>query len=598
MHRLSSPHGNQRWMLAELLIFLAAAAIAPPLCKQLGLGSLMGYLLVGLALRPAVAHLGVDTAMVSHVSELGVVMLLFLVGLELNPAALWEMRRRILGLGLAQYVTTAAVVGVVAAFYHPEPAVWLAAALAIPMSSTAMGLRELVNRRLLGAEPGQSAFAVLLLQDILVVPVLLIISWAGAGSAGLDPLAFLKGLAVIVGLLGFGHFAARPLFRWVASSGEREPFVALSLGLVIGAALLAEAAGLSMALGTFLAGVLLAESEYRHEVEIDLEPFKGLLLGLFFMSVGLNLDLALIRAEWWVMISAAAAAMVFKAGVLAALARITGMTGQGGRYFLAALAPVGEFSFVVSHHARDNGLIGAETAAGLDAITTLTLLGGPLLFLLMERLGQRRYNPAHSGAEPGLPARGAVIVTGFGRFGQVVSRMLLARGYNVTIIDHDPVHVELARRFGWRARYGDASRLDVLRAAGLAEAEVLVLANGDPEHLADTVRRVRATHPEVRILARAEGRLDAYELVELGVEFERETFRSAVALAERALVALGESPGSARAAARAFIDHDDALLRESSTHRHDQERLIAMAARSRVELEQLLSQEVSSGDGR
>ncbi|HAZ59999.1 MAG TPA: glutathione-regulated potassium-efflux system protein KefC [Gammaproteobacteria bacterium] len=588
-------------MLAALLVFLAAAAVAPPLCKKLGLGSLMGYLLVGLAIRPLVSNLGVDRELVLHVSELGVVLLLFLVGLELRPAALWEMRHRILGLGLSQYLLTALLIGVAAAFTG-QPYLWLIAALAIPMSSTAMGLRELVNRRLLGTEPGRSAFAVLLLQDILVVPVLLIIGWVGAGSlmngALIAPVALLKAFAIVIGLLVFGHYIARPLFRWVASGGEREPFVALSLGIVIGAALLADAAGLSMAFGTFLAGVLLADSEYRHEVELDLEPFKGLLLGLFFMSVGLNLDLALIRAEWLLIVGAALGALLVKGCVLAALAQATGLSGQGGRYFLVALAPIGEFSFVLTRHARDSGLITPAVAAELDAVAALSLLAGPLLFILVERLGLYHYNPVAPPSATPAPEGGAVIVVGFGRFGQVIARMLLARGYSVSIIDHDPSHVELARRFGWKTRYGDGSRLDTLRAAGLDQAEVLVLASGAPENLAETVRRVREAHPHVRILARAQSRLDAFELVELGVDFERETFRSAVALAERALVALGEAPTSARAAARAFIDHDDALLRASALHRHDQERLIALAARSRVELEELLARETTASEAR
>jgi Kef-type K+ transport system membrane component KefB len=584
-------------MLAALLVFLAAAAVAPPLCKKLGLGSLMGYLLVGLAIRPLVSNLGVDRALVAHVSELGVVLLLFLVGLELRPAALWDMRHRILGLGLTQYLLTAGLVGAAAALLAGQPLLWLIAALAVPMSSTAMGLRELIDRRLLGTEPGRSAFAVLLLQDILVVPVLLIIGWMAAGGLVngvlLAPLVVLKTLGIIAGLLVFGHFIARPLFRWVASGGEREPFVALSLGIVIGAALLADAARLSMALGTFLAGVLLADSEYRHEVELDLEPFKGLLLGLFFMSVGLNLDLGLIRAEWLLIVGAALGALLIKGAVLAALARATGLSGQGGRYFVAALAPIGEFSFVLSRHARDSGLITPTIAAELDAIAALSLIAGPFLFLGVERLGLRHYNPpvAAEGDTDAEPERGGVIVVGFGRFGQVIARMLLARGYSVSIIDHDPSHVDLARRFGWKTRYGDGSRLDTLRAAGLDQAELLVLASGAADSVAETVRRVRAAHPHVRILARAESRLDAFDLVELGVDFERETFRSAVALAERALVALGEAPDSARAAARAFIDHDEALLRASALHRHDQERLVAMAARSRVELEELLARE-------
>lgn len=584
-------------MLETLLLFLIAAAVAPPLCKQLGLGSLMGYLLVGLAIRPAFQELSVDVAQLSDVSELGVVLLLFLVGLELKPSALWGMRASIFGVGVTQVVATALIIGPIVRLTESELPVIVVAALAIAMSSTSMGLRELVNRRLLNTAPGQAAFAVLLLQDILVVPVLLLITWLGSGpGATVEPQVLLFGLAVIVGFFLFGRFVARPLFRWVASSGEREPFVALSLGIVIGAALLAEAAGLSMALGTFLAGVLLADSEYRHELEIDIEPFKGLLLGLFFMSVGLNLDAGLIQSQWLFLLVGAGVALLAKGVVLAGLARALRLTGSGGRYFVAALAPIGEFAFVISRHAEEHQVVSATTSATLDAITTLTLLAGPLLFRAIEIAGSRHFNSSQ--AKPDLPGpedRGAVIVSGFGRFGQVVARMLMARGYTVTIIDNDPSHVDTARRFGWKAWYGDTSRIDVLRAAGIDQAVLLVLATNDAAEVSRTVKTVQTIYPGVHILARAHSRVDAFELVELGVEFERETFRSAVALAERALVALGESQTSARSAGRAFIDHDEGLLRESAHHRHDQDKLIAMAARSRVELEGLLSKEHPPG---
>lgn len=585
-------------MLEPLVFFFLAAAFAPPLCKQLGLGSLFGYLLVGLAIRPVFEELGVDVEEVRHVSELGVVLLLFLVGLELKPSALWAMRGDILGIGLTQYLASTALIAPLLWWCGAPFAVALVGALAISMSSTALGLRELANRRLMATAPGQAAFSVLLLQDILVVPVLLLIAWLGEGEANAgDRYVVLKGLAVFLGFLLFGRFLARPLFRWVAESGEREPFVALSLGLVTGAAALAEVAGFSMALGTFLAGVLLADSEYRHELELDIEPFKGLLLGLFFMSVGLNLDIGLIGREWLWLSGAALVALLLKGSVLATLARWRGLMNVGGRYFVVALAPIGEFALVLSQKAGEYGVIEAHDAASLNAVTTLTLLAGPLLFTLVDRLGSRRFNRNTAPDLPGPEDRGRVIVSGFGRFGQVVARMLLARGHTVTIIDNDPTHVDLARRFGWKAWYGDASRLDVLRAAGVEQSRLLVLATNDSAEVIATARRVKAAFPKLTILARAHSRVDAFELVDLGVEFERETFRGAVHLAERALEAMGDTRQRALAAARAFIDHDEALLRESASHRHDQDKLIAMAAKSRVQLEELLSREqVASED--
>ena len=583
--------------LREALVYLAAAVVAVPLFKRLGLGSVLGYLVSGVAIGPGVLALIPDVESVMQVSELGVVLLLFLIGLELNPQRLWALRRSIFGLGGLQLIAT---IGVVALAVRAAGAAWPVAVMlgaAVAVSSTAIALQLLGERRLLPTPAGQAAFSVSLFQDLAVVPLMLGIgllapSAAGDASAPIDLPAILAAVALVVGLVAVGRLLLRPLLRTVAATGMREVFVACALLLIVGSAWLTSWVGLSLALGSFIAGVLLANSEYRIELEVDIEPFKGLLLGLFFIAVGMSVDLALVAAQPLRVMGLALAAVGAKLVVLRVLAHVFGLRRGEAWVFALSVSQVGEFAFVLSSIALSGRLLAPAEAALFNAVVAVSMLTTPLLFLLYERFVAPRY-VARGGDDPmpRVDERNAVIVAGIGRFGQIVARLLQGKAVAVTIIDRDPNQIELLRKFGWRLHYGDVSRPDVLEAAGAREARLLVLAIDDPAVLLQTVRHVQQAYPQLAIVARARSRTDAYELAELGVPFVRETFGSALDAAEQALVMLGEDPVRARRAARTFRRHDEALLRQTFAHRADQSKVIALSAQGRRDLEQLLHDE-------
>ncbi|WP_397608153.1 monovalent cation:proton antiporter-2 (CPA2) family protein [Silanimonas sp.] len=594
-------------MLHDALIYLAAAVIAVPLFKRLGLGAVLGYLIAGVLIGPSVLRLIDDPETVLKFSELGVVLLLFLVGLELNPRKLWQLRVPIFGMGSLQVFGTIGLVGgALWALGTPWP-VALIVGIAASLSSTSLGLALMGERGLLPTAGGRSALSVLLFQDILVIPILLLVAWlAPSGAAhgdggGHGPFSPLAAAGLVVGMVVLARFAMRPLLRFIANTGLREVFVAFALLLVIGAALAAEGVGASAALGTFLAGVLLAESEYRHELNIVIEPFKGLLLGLFFIAVGMGVQLSLFVEQPLLVIGGTVALVAAKLVVLFAAARAFRLCGQDGVVFSVVLSQVGEFAFVVLAAARANGSLPADVAATMNAIVAASILSTPLLFLVVSRFVMPRMNRAEAREADAIDERNEVIVAGVGRFGQVVSRLLLGRGYGVTLIDHDPEQVELMRRFGFRTYYGDAARRDVLEAAGIEEAKLLVLAFDDPERVHETAALVRERFPHVKLIARARGRTEAFELAELGVAFERETFRAAAAVGERALVALGEHPHDAHRAQQAFVRHDLQMLHEAAKVRDDDQTLISLAERARADLAQLLKREglpdAEDGDG-
>jgi monovalent cation:proton antiporter-2 (CPA2) family protein len=594
-------------MLHDALIYLAAAVIAVPLFKRLGLGAVLGYLIAGVLIGPSVLRLIDDPETVLKFSELGVVLLLFLVGLELNPRKLWQLRVPIFGMGSLQVFGTIGLVGgALWALGTPWP-VALIVGIAASLSSTSLGLALMGERGLLPTAGGRSALSVLLFQDILVIPILLLVAWlAPPGAAhgdggGHGPFSPLAAAGLVVGMVVLARFAMRPLLRFIANTGLREVFVAFALLLVIGAALAAEGVGASAALGTFLAGVLLAESEYRHELNIVIEPFKGLLLGLFFIAVGMGVQLSLFVEQPLLVVGGTVALVAAKLAVLFAAARAFRLCGQDGLVFSVVLSQVGEFAFVVLAAARANGSLPADVAATMNAIVAASILSTPLLFLAVSRFVMPRMNRAEAREADAIDERNEVIVAGVGRFGQVVSRLLIGRGYGVTLIDHDPEQVELMRRFGFRTYYGDAARRDVLEAAGIEEAKLLVLAFDDPERVHETAALVRERFPHLKLIARARGRTEAFELAELGVAFERETFRAAAAVGERALVALGEHPHDAHRAQQAFVRHDLQMLHEAAKVRDDDQTLISLAERARADLAQLLKREglpdAADGDG-
>ncbi len=591
--------------LLQAMVYLGAAALFVPLFHRIGLGSVLGYLMAGIVIGPGVAALIGDPSSVAGVSELGVVLLLFLVGLDLSPARLWSMRRSIFGLGLLQMTLTIALF---AAALHLLGLGWqaaLALGMAAAMSSTAIALQILEERKLMPSAAGQSAFAVSLFQDISVVPLLLLLSVLaapGETTAGQThaPGFSMTAVATAVGLLAVmiaaGRLVLRPVLRWIASTRMREVFIAFALLLVVGSAWLTQAVGLSMAMGAFIAGVLLADSEYRMELVVDIEPFKGLLLGLFFMSVGMSLDLALVRQMPLQVLGLAGAAVIAKLLVMYLLGRLFRLDRGDSLTFSLSLSAIGEFAFVLLGVAAASRLIDGTQAGLANAVVAASMLTTPVLFTLLDRFRARHTTALAPRTADTIDEHNRVIVAGMGRFGQVVVRMLTAKNIALTVIDHDPDQVELARQFGWRTYYGDVRRPDVLESAGIAEASLCILAIDDTEGTLAITRELRTQYPNLAIIARARGRTDALELERLGASSIRETFGSALAAAELALRANGISAPAARRASLRFQEHDRSLFARQLEAGGDRNKLIAIAAQGRRDLRALLQSEQAAAD--
>jgi monovalent cation:proton antiporter-2 (CPA2) family protein len=577
--------------LEQALLYLAAGVIAVPLFKRIGLGSVLGYLAAGMAIGPWGLGLIGSAETVLHFGELGVVLLLFLIGLELDPKRLWQMRRPIFGMGSVQMLATLAAVGAGAWALGQTVSAALVIGMGFAMSSTAIGLATLQEKRLLGTPGGQASFSVLLFQDLAVIPLLLAVGLLAVGNAALDWRAAATAVALIAALVGGGRLLLRPVLRYIAAARLREVFVAAALLLVMGVAVLMREAGLSMALGAFLAGVLLADSEYRHELELDIEPFKGLLLGLFFIAVGMSVDLGLFLRAPLVVLGLAAGVVALKIAILYPVAQGFGYCGRAdAALFALALSQVGEFAFVLFGAA--GRLFPPETLAVLNAVIAASMLVTPLVVFAYERvLAPRLARGAERPADV-MEEANPVIVAGFGRFGQVVSRVLNGMRIGTTLIDHDPNQIELVRRFGSKAYYGDATRADVLAAAGAAQARLLVVAVDDPQAAMQAVQRARRRFPGLAVIVRAHGRTDAYEYLEMGVPAVRETFGSALDAAEGALRALGFGPAAARRAVTGFRRHDEDMLALQAPHRGEVKQLIALNQQGRRDLEQLLAREL------
>ena len=577
--------------LHQALVYLAAGVIAVPLFKRLGLGSVLGYLAAGIAIGPWGLGLISDTETVLHFAEFGVVLLLFLIGLELEPRRLWALRRAIFGMGTTQVVATAGLVALAAWQLGLPAAAAIVVGVGVAMSSTAIALATLQEKNLLARPGGQASFAVLLFQDLAVIPALLAVGFLAKGVHQIEWLAVAEAIALIAGLILGGRLLLRPALRYIANARLREVFVGATLLLVVGIALLMEAAGLSMALGAFLAGVLLADSEYRHELELDIEPFKGLLLGLFFIAIGMSVDLGLFASAPLLIFGLALGVLLIKAAVLYPTAKVFGYCGRAdAALFALSLTQVGEFAFVL--FTQGASLFEPRTLSILNATVAITMAATPLLMLLYERVLGPRF--ARDGAQaPAVVDESApVIVAGFGRFGQVVSRVLNGLKIATTLIDHDPNQVDTVRRFGSPAYYGDATRLDVLERAGVGRARLLVVAIDDEEAALRVVRQVRTRYPDLRVIVRAHSRTDAYEYYEMGVPAVRETFGSALDAAELALRALGYGPVGARRVVTQFRRHDEALLEKMAPHRAETTRLIAINQQGRLDLEELLGREL------
>lgn len=586
---------NNNDFLLQAAIYLASAIILVPIFKRLGLGSVLGYLIAGILIGPFALKLIADPEHMLHFAEFGVVLMLFLIGLELESQKVWELRKLLFGLGGMQVTLTIAVVAVISHLLHfswPEAVI---IGMGVAMSSTAIGLTALIEKKQLHTPGGQAAFATLLFQDLSVIPLFMVLAFIAPHktAAGFDVWAVTKSIAVILAIVLASKTVLRPIMRIVAQTGMREVFVAFSLLLVIAVSLAMASVGLSMALGTFLAGVLLADSEYRYELRLDIEPVKGLLLGLFFISVGMTVDLALVAAQPLMIFGFALLIVATKVLILMGLGQVFHYSLRDKLLFGAAISQIGEFAFVIFGVALTQDSISRETYNILNAIVAVSMLVTPILLLLYDRFLNLQCGERPQDA---IPENNTVIIAGFGRFGQIVSRVLIAKGITPTLIDNDPNQVDLTRQFGWRCYYGDASRLDVLEEAGIAEAKLLVIAVNDSAAAIEMAKLVKQRWPGVTIVARARSRTDAFDLRELDLNPIRETFYSSLEAARQALIAMGEPASAAGRIIKQFEKHDIEQLEATLKIRHDRKALSSVMEQGRQDLKTLLEMESKNTD--
>ncbi len=576
-------------LLEQTAIFLLTAVLLVPLFQRFKLGAILGYLASGMLVGPWGFGVVGDVESTLHFAEFGVVLLLFLIGLELQPARLWALRRPVFGSGGAQVIVTAAVITAIAlAFGLAWPAA-LITGFAAAMSSTALVLSALGEKGELGAPHGRESFAILLFQDLAVIPLLALLPLlAGEAQAG-GGLAALKGVAVVAAVIVLGRVAVRPLLQFIATHGSREVFTAAALLLVVGTAVVMQKIGLSMALGAFLAGVLLADSEFTHELRADIEPFKGLLLGLFFMAVGMSADLGLLIAQPLTVIGLALLLMTVKSAVLYAILRLRGGSNQTAQRTAVLLSQGGEFAFVLLAAAAAMGALSSGQSQLLVLVVTLSMLLAPASFALHDRLLKRWLErsapPDYDNIdEPATP----VIIAGFGRYGQIVARVLRMCGVHFTALEANYQQVDFVRRFGNKVYFGDASRLELLEAAKTGEARLFVLAIDDVEASVRTAEVVRRHFPQLPILARARNRIHWFRLRDLGITaVYRETFPSSLEAAHRALLQLGLGVAAAERAIALFRHHDEEQLGIQYAVHHDEAQLIQTARDAAQQLQEL-----------
>ncbi|VTU35065.1 glutathione-regulated potassium-efflux system protein KefC [Variovorax sp. RA8] len=586
--------------LVNSLIYLGAAVLVVPLSKALGLGSIIGYLAAGIVIGPWGLGLVTNVTDILHFAEFGVVLMLFLVGLELEPKRLWSLRRPIFGWGTAQVVACAAVLFLAGWAGGASWRVALVAALGLALSSTAIALQVLGERNLLPTPSGQAGFSILLFQDVAAIPILALLPLLAVGSetapalTGADrALEGLKIVAVVGGIVLGGRLVLRPLLRWIARSDTPEIFTAASLLLVVAIAALMQFAGLSMALGAFLAGVLLAESEYRRELETDIEPFKGLLLGLFFIAVGMSIDFAVLLDQPGLMALVVVGFMLLKTVVIFTLAKLMGLPYQQRPVFTLLLAQGGEFAFVVFQAAGPQ-VLPAGVASFLIGAVALSMLLSPLLLVALDKWVLPRYSDRAPVTMEEISEQqdAKVLICGFGRYGQILGRMLSAQGLKLTVLDHDPDTIESLRELGFRVFYGDATRLDLLRTAGAGTAKVLVVAVDGVEQSLAIVDMAREHFPNARIIARARNVGHLYQLLDRKVEFvERELFESSLRSARSALEGLGWPAYEAREAAMRFRRRNIELMHELYPHYKDRAKLIAVSKEGRQQFQEQIARE-------
>lgn len=588
------------WLINSF-IYLSAAVIVVPLSKALGLGSIIGYLAAGIAIGPWGLGFVTNVQDILHFAEFGVVLMLFLVGLELEPKRLWSLRRPIFGWGSAQMAGCAVAIFALAWVCGVPTPIAVVAALGLALSSTAIALQVMGERNLLPTGSGQAGFSILLFQDVAAIPILALLPLLAGSLEPNQAVApveriqeAIKIVAVIAGIVIGGRLLLRPLLRWIARSKTPEIFTAASLLLVVGISALMQIVGLSMALGAFLAGVLLAESEYRRELETNIEPFKGLLLGLFFIAVGMGVDLGVLRASPLQMAAVVLGFLAVKGAVIFTIARLMKLPFQERPVFTLLLAQGGEFAFVVFQAAAGAGVLPAQTASLLVGAVAVSMLVSPLLLVAIDKLLLPRY------AGCGVPVMeeiseqqdAPILVAGFGRYGQIVSRVLLAQGHNCTVLDHDAEMIEAARSFGYRVFYGDATRLDLLRTAGAAKAKVLMVAVDDVTQSLAIVDLVREHFPHLKIVARARDVTHWNQLRDRDVMLvQREMFESSLLSAQSVLEVLGQPTDAAGATVQRFRQHNLELFEQLHPYYKDNAKLISVVKQGRLQLEEQMSKE-------
>lgn len=583
----------------QALVFLVAAVLLVPIFQKFRFGSVLGYLIAGVLIGPFGLRLISDAKSVMHFAELGVVLLLFVIGLEIRPAKLWTMRRDLFGLGGIQVILTTLVFAFIAIQLSLQPVAAVVIGFALSLSSTAYALQTLTERNELNTDFGRSSVSVLLMQDLLAIPALALIplfALSDTQKTTFDLSSALLWGALILILIATSRFLLRPLFRLIAATRMRELFTAMTLLIVLGVAALMQKIGLSAALGTFVAGVLLADSEYRHEIEAKIEPFKGLLMGLFFISVGMGVSLDLVFENPLLVLGLSLAYLGVKSLVLFVSCRILGFGSEKSKRVTVTIAQGGEFAFVIFGLALQNGMATDQGVAPLILVVTISMALSPVLSLLNDRYtamkSRRDALPPQYDAMPADAPQ--VIIAGYGRFGQVFGRILRAQNVAFVAIDHDPEHIELVRKFGSIVYYGDASSEDLLKSAGADKAKYFIVAIDDVEMSVATVKVVRERFPNLTIFARARNRGHVFELLDLGVSnIKRETFDSSANFVADLLVQMGLESTQAHSIVDRFKRHDEIMMREQHKVRADDKSVVSLAKQSTAQLAQVLADDNS-----
>jgi monovalent cation:H+ antiporter-2, CPA2 family len=601
--------------LLQALIYLAAAVVCVPLAKKFGMGSVLGYLMAGMLIGPFVlGFVGKEGEDIMHFAEFGVIMMLFLIGLEVEPSQFWKMRKSIAGMGSIQLLLTSALIFILMIMLGLSWKDSVAVSLAFAMSSTAIVLQTIKEKGLSQTAAGQSSFSVLLFQDMMVIPVLALLpllvvkglsesrhiesSFIGNLPGWLQGISF--AVAVMSIYLG-GRYLFVPLLRIVARTGLRELFTASSLLLVVAVSFLMQSIGMSAALGAFLAGVVLANSEYRHELESDLEPFKGLLLGLFFIGVGASINFSLIGSKPLLISGLVAGVMIIKFTVLLITGKIFKVDTDQNLLFAFSLSQVGEFAFVLLSFSNQLTLLSREWMDIFMAVTAITMTITPLLLLINERIIDPRFGVKEKSADrtdDEIDEKHPVIIAGFGHFGSTIGRFLRANGVEATILDHDSDRVVLLRKMGFKVYYGDATRLDLLRSAGAGDARILIASIDPPDTNQELIRVAQKNFPHLQIMARAKNRFDAYELIDLGIkDIYRESLHTSVNLAVDVLASLGQRKYTAVRNGQKFLKYDEDTLRIMAEHRHDMKQYVIKARETFKLQEELLSEDLHIDSG-